>query len=164
MEVSIDEATNEPLEAVAQKISHHAKKSDEHLISAARLMCEARQRVEAGEAGDTTWSAWARAHIDVGGSRLRELQRIAEAENPEKEIERLRRLNEKRVRKHREKKASEKRALEGERQALIDWATKAPIEHVREALERAKSIRSGGPEPRLITASEAARAIPEVRT
>ena len=44
----IEVDTKEPLDIVAQKIEAHAKKSDEHVISAALLMREARRRVDAG--------------------------------------------------------------------------------------------------------------------
>ena len=40
----------------------------------------------------------------------------------------------KRVEEHREKKAAEKHELEEERQSLIAWAKKAPIEQVRRIL------------------------------
>ncbi len=58
------------------------------MIEAAKLVGEARKRVKAGEAGKVTWETWARENINLGDSRLRELQRIAKAEDPRKEIER----------------------------------------------------------------------------
>ena len=68
-----------PLEVVAREIKAHAKKSDEHVIAAAMLVAEARQRVDGGEAGDITWYAWAPENIKLSVSRLRDLQRIAAA-------------------------------------------------------------------------------------
>ncbi len=127
-----DAKTAEPLDVVARKIEQHAKKSDEHVIAAAMLMREARRRVEDGEAGDDIkWYAWALEKIKLSKSRLRDLQRIAAADDPAKELERQRKLMQKRVEKHREKKAAEKHELEEERQDLIAWAKKAPIERVR---------------------------------
>ena len=76
--------TAEPLDVVARKIEQHAKKSDEHVIAAAMLVAEARRRVEAGEAGDTMWYTWARENINLSLSRLRDLQRIAAADDPAK--------------------------------------------------------------------------------
>lgn len=125
----------EPLKTVASKIEAHAKKSDECVIAAAMLVAEARRRIEAGEAGDITWSAWARKNIKLSESRLYELQFIAEADDPAKELARQRELTQKRVEKHREKKAAKKRELEVERRDLIAWARKAPIEDVKQILE-----------------------------
>lgn len=136
----------EPLKVVARKIKEHAEKSDEYVISAAKLVAEARRRVEAGEAGDTTWYAWAPENIDLSLSRLRDLQRIAAADDPAKELERQRKLMQKRVEEHREKKAAEKRELEAERRELIAWAKKAPIEDVKQILrldEVRKALESG---------------------
>ena len=126
--------TAETLDVVARKIEEHAEKSDEHVIAAAVLVAEARRRVEAGEAGDTKWYTWARENIKLSPSRLYELQCIAEADDPKKELERMRKLTRERVKEHRERKAAEKRALEEERQKLIAWAKKAPIEQVRRIL------------------------------
>ena len=89
--------TKEPLDVVARQIEVHARKSDEHVISAAMLMREARRRVDAGEAGDITWYSWAPKNINLSLSRLRDFQRIAEAGDPAKELERQRKLTQKRV-------------------------------------------------------------------
>lgn len=127
----------EPLSVLADKIAQHAKKSEEHVIAAAMLIREARLRVDAGEAGESsTWYGWARKNIKLSMSRLRELHRIAEAEDPEKEIKRLRELTQKRVEKHREKKKAERKSLEEDRQKLIDWAKRASIEDVRQLLSK----------------------------
>ncbi len=132
----IEVDTKEPLDVVAQKIEAHAKKSDEHVISAALLMREARRRVDAGEAGDIKWCAWAPENIKLSLSRLRDLQRIAEADHPMKELERQRRLTQKRVEEHRAKKAAEAWRLDEERRDLIAWAKKALIEKVRRVLRQ----------------------------
>ena len=58
------------------------------MIEAAMLIREARKRVEAGEVGKADWETWARENIRLCDTRLRELQRIAKAEDPRKEIER----------------------------------------------------------------------------
>ncbi len=121
----------ESLEEVARKIEEHAEKSDDHVITAAKLMLEARRRVIKGEAGDTTWPKWAPDNIKLSFSRLRELESIARADNPREELERLRELTLARVKKHRAKKAAEKSSLESERKDLIAWAKTAPIEEVK---------------------------------
>ncbi len=69
--------TKQPLDTVARSIEQHAKQSDDQVIAAAMLVREARRRVEGGEVGNVTWSAWARENIDLSSSRLRELEGIA---------------------------------------------------------------------------------------
>lgn len=124
----------EPLNIVARKIKEHAKKSDEHMIAAAMLVREARRRIEAGEAGMITWYEWGLKYIKLSTSRLYELQSIAEADNPEAELERLRRQTRERVKQHRKKKAEAGRQSEQERRKLIAWAKKAPLDEVRRVL------------------------------
>ena len=124
----------EPLNIVARKIEEHAKKSDEHVIAAAMLVREARHRIEKGEAGPVTWFEWAPANIHLSKSRLYELQRIAEADNPEAELERLRRLMRERAKRCREKKAEAVHEIDEERRTLIAWAKNAPINEVRRVL------------------------------
>lgn len=135
MNEELKAVNKEPLSVVAGKIAQHAKKSDQHVIAAAMLIREARCRVDAGEAGDVTWYEWAPKSIALSMSRLRELQQIADADDPATEIERLRRLNQKRVEKHREKKAAERKSLDEDRKQLITWARTAPIADVRRMLD-----------------------------
>ena len=125
---------NEPLNVVAEKIAVHARKADDQVISAAMLLKEARQRVEAGEAGEITWYEWASKNIELSLSRLRELQRIASAEDPRRELERQRKLTQKRVETHRAKMAGGAPKLERERLELISWAKTAPLKRVRQLL------------------------------
>ena len=82
----------ETLETLAEKIARYATEADEKTIEAAKLVGEARKRVEAGEAGDTSWYSWGPKNIKLLLSRLRELQRIAAAQDPRKELKRLRRM------------------------------------------------------------------------
>jgi len=79
-----------PLETLAKEIAQHATQGDRQTIEAAMLMRAARSRIENGELGETTWYEWARKNIKLSETRLRELQRIAKAEDPQKELERLR--------------------------------------------------------------------------
>ncbi len=81
----------ETLGALAVKIALYATEADEKTIEAAKLVGEARKRVEAGEVGDTNWYSWAPKNIKLLLSRLRELQFIAAAGDPRKELKRLRR-------------------------------------------------------------------------
>ncbi len=135
----------ETLGTLAEKIARYATEADEKTIEAAKLIREARKRVEAGDAGDITWYSWAPKNINLSISRLRELQRIAEAEDPQKELERGRKKTRERVERHREKKKSaplrnggasvaEPAEMEDDRQRLIAWAREAPLNHVAETL------------------------------
>ena len=80
----------ETLEALAVKIAQYATEADEQTIEAAKLFREARKRVEAGEAGEVKWCEWGRKNIKLLITRLRELQLIAAAEDPRKQLNRLR--------------------------------------------------------------------------
>ncbi len=83
--------TKDTLEIVAKKIVAMAKKSDEYVISAAVLVRKVRQRVNSGEAGPgVKWGPWAAENIKLSTSRIRELQRIGDADDPEAELERIR--------------------------------------------------------------------------
>ena len=135
----------EPLETLAEKITQCATQADEHTITAALLIREARKRVEAGEAGETTWYEWARNNIKLSMSRVRELQRIGDAKDPQKELERIRKKTQERVERHREKKRSAPlrnggatvevtAEMEDDRKSLIDWAQSAAIGHVAAVL------------------------------
>ena len=128
----------EPLDVVARQIEAHAKKSDESLISAAMLVREARRRIDDGEAGGITWEDWAAKNINLSPSRLRELQRIAQAVDPAAELERQRGATRRRVAAHRAKKAAKNRELEPERRELIAWAKTVNREKVRQVLHQVK--------------------------
>ncbi len=80
----------ETLETLTVKIVQYATEADDKTIEAAKLIREARKRVEAGEAGEVKWYTWARENIKLSTSRLRELQLIAAAEDPRKQLNRLR--------------------------------------------------------------------------
>jgi len=144
----------ETLEALAVKIALYANEADEKTLEAAKMIREARERVEAGEAGKADWETWARENIKLCDSRLRELQRIAEAEDPRKELKRQRKLTQVRVANHRKKKKSaalrnagasvtETAELGEDRQSLIEWARSAPLNHVTEVLSYARQVDSG---------------------
>lgn len=98
----------ESLEALVERIVQYADEADERILEAARLICVARERVETEMAGEITWTDWARENIKLSESRRRDLQRVADAEDPKKELGRLREMTRKRVENHRQKKKATK--------------------------------------------------------
>ena len=143
----------ETLEILAEKITRYANEADEKTLEAAKLIREARKRVDAGDAGNADWETWARENIKLGDSRLRQLQRIANAKDPQKELERQQKMTRERVERHREKKKSaalrnagasltETAELEEDRQRLIAWAREAPIDRVTEVLSYTRQVDS----------------------
>ena len=75
-----------PLETIAHEINirlQRAAQADDHRISAGKLLIEARERVEAGEAGDITWSDWVKQHIDRSPGDVRKVMALARAGDPE---------------------------------------------------------------------------------
>lgn len=140
-----DSPNLEPLEALAEQIVRCANEADERTLEAARLVRDARQRIERGEAGEVTWYEWARQHINLSESRLRELQRIGAAPDPAAELKRLREMARKRAETHREKQQAaplrnggavvkECAEPEPDRARLITWAQAAPLPRVAEVL------------------------------
>ena len=130
------EAAKESLDTVARRIEQNANQSADLVITAGNLILEARRRVKDGEAGEISWSAWARDNIDLSDSRLRELQRIAAADDPEKAVKRQRAATQKRVAAHRANNATKTQSLDQERHDLIAWVKKAPIDQVRQVLNQ----------------------------
>ena len=161
-----------PLKEVAEQIVVHANKSDEHVIEAALLVRQARERVDAGEAGDVTWYEWAPRNIGLKKSRLRELQSIAAADDPARELERLRAQNAARQARHREQSGEPAplrndafgfhvvripKDLEAGHDELIKdlvaWACEAPVEDLRRAFDRLRRDGDQKEPPRLVAAA-----------
>src|ERR1700740_2625511 len=68
-----------PLETIAAEINVRLAKEakgDDHRIAAGKLLVEAQQRVEAGEAGDITWSDWVKQHIDRSPGDVRKVMAL----------------------------------------------------------------------------------------
>lgn len=140
-----DNAEDKTLDQIARDIEHHAVSADDHIIKAALLMREARRRVDEGEAGETTWYTWAPKNIKLCPSRLRDLQRIAEADDPKKELERQRELTRVRAAKRRAKIAGQAWKNDKERVELIDWVKDAPEQQVSTLLNQARRLRDDMP-------------------
>lgn len=82
--------TRDPLPVVALAIKHGLKKSDESRVTAALRLAEAKQRVEAGEAGElnnddhrTPWEVWLDTNeIFLSEREMRFLLAVAAFPNP----------------------------------------------------------------------------------
>ena len=94
---------------------------------------ELRCRIRAGEAGDVKWYVWAGENIKLSNSRLHELLSIAEADDPEAEVERQRKMNSRRQEKYRARQGRLS-DLAPECREIIKWAKKAPVSEAREIL------------------------------
>lgn len=143
----------ETLKTLADQINKCVEAADVQIVEAAKLIRTARDHFDKDKKGQTTWEHWAREHIKLSESRLRELLRIANADDPQGELDRLRGLNKARQARHR-RKNNKKTAplrngvesegisvnLEDERHYLLDWTRSAPIEHVARVLAYAKQL------------------------
>jgi len=140
----------ESLETIAEQIVEHANKADDHVIEAAMLIRKARKRIEAGEAGQTTWSEWAAEHLNLGESRRRELQRIADADDPKAELERIRAGNRERAAKHR---AKQKEQSTGSGSQDRRYVTSVENER-RDSVSERKTPSEAKPQPELYPEKE----------
>lgn len=149
--------TNEPLEALASKIEACVTSSDEKTLEAAKLIGEARQRVEGGEAGEISWAAWSSEHIGLSASRIKELCQIAGADDPAAKLREIREGTRNRVAKYRGKKQQLRNGpgseaaegiesapitMEPERLRLTTWVSTAPMDHVERVLKFALTLNS----------------------
>ena len=74
-----------PLDDIAAEINvrlQRAAQADDHRIAAGKLLIDAQKRVEAGEAGDITWSDWVKQHIDRSAGDVRKVMALARAGDP----------------------------------------------------------------------------------
>jgi hypothetical protein len=149
--------TNTPneisIETLAQEIAVRAKRADDYVVSAALLFREVRARIEQGELGvGVKWMGWMRKNIKLSESRLFELMLVAEAEDPHKELERIRRLNRERQKAFREKAKAKKVKIEGitfdsDRAEVIRWASEAPMKDVHEVLAHIATLKDRSKRP-----------------
>ena len=70
------------LDVVAGKIKAFLQRADNQRITAAKLLAEARERVEAGEAGDIRWEIWCRKHIERSPRDVRRLLALLRSDDP----------------------------------------------------------------------------------
>jgi hypothetical protein len=127
----IDLISADPLSVVIKEIEMNGEKATSNLLAAGLRMRELRARVEGGEVGKgIKWFEWVLQHVHLKRSRLRDIKRVAEAEDPEGMAERMLKMNHDRVNKYRERKARAALMLEPERKALIAWAKTASLARV----------------------------------
>ena len=119
------------LQDLARQIESHANKADERTLAAALLVRQARARIEAGEAGiGVKWFEWALKNIQLSKSRLSELQSIAQADNPQAEMERRRQMTNDRQKRKRERDVQAARMQEPVRKQMSAWLKDAPCEMI----------------------------------
>ncbi len=112
-----------PLEDLAQRITEHSENSDHSMLEAARLLAEARRRVDAGEIPGATWKDWTEEYLSLSSSRIKELLIIGQADDPAAALARQRAVTRSRVKSHRAQKA----ALDSEREpGAVDSDTQEP--------------------------------------
>jgi len=73
------------LDHLAREINvrlQRAAQADDHRIAAGRLLIDAQKRVEAGEAGDITWSDWVKQYIERSPGDVRKVMSLARADDP----------------------------------------------------------------------------------
>ena len=90
----------EPLDVVAGKIKQALKKSDNYVLTAGKLLLEAKERVQSGEAGKITWKSW--IDKNLGCSYRHSNRLIGYAKDPQK-IEAHREHTRRDIAKRREK-------------------------------------------------------------
>jgi hypothetical protein len=124
----INESVN-ALDTEQRRVESVAGEYYDKVLHAAQLVREARAQVQAA---GLTWVAWAKANLNIGRSRLHELEAIANSENPREAVEKRRTATLKRVQASR---ATAKNGLaEPERRRLLDWVKKAELEDIRQIL------------------------------
>jgi hypothetical protein len=93
----------DPLDVVAGKIRALLQKSEDQRLTAARLLAEARGRVDAGEAGEIGWQAWCKEHVQRSQRDVRRLLTLAAAPDPAEALEAERKATREQVSRQREK-------------------------------------------------------------
>jgi hypothetical protein len=129
------ETLPEPVRRLVATIEASAEKSDERTIKIAMALRELRRRVERGEVGKVRWYIWVDENVRLQKSRIGDLLRIAEAENPRTEAAHLRELNARRQVRFRAKE-KKKRMVELPRECrdIIDWARTATVDDAKAVL------------------------------
>jgi hypothetical protein len=130
-----------PLQELIQRIEANVNGADAQILAAALLYREARRRVEAGEEGaGVKWMEWAVKNIKLKSSRLYELEKIADSDDPAAELDVVRASNRERQKRYREKATARENTSDPERVKLSKWAKDAPIDQVRSILTHVQRL------------------------
>jgi hypothetical protein len=81
-----------PLSLLAREIEVCMRKSDDYRITAGMKLLEVQQRVQAGEAGVITWSAWIKANLNRSTRDVQKCIALARSANPQAALERERQV------------------------------------------------------------------------
>ena len=76
-----------PLATLAREITTCLETSDHCRITAGRKLLEAQQRVQSGEAGSITWTAWVKANIKRSMRDVQKVMALARSDRPEDALE-----------------------------------------------------------------------------
>ncbi len=106
-------------------------------VAAAVLLKQAQDRIERGEGDGITWDEWLKANVKLKKTRVRDLLKIAEADDKAKAVLNLREKTRKRTADCRANKCKDPA-----REALVKWVRDAPLATVKEALRRCKDLRA----------------------
>jgi hypothetical protein len=110
-----------PLDQLATEIREKLVISNDALISAGRLLLQARQRVEAGEAGDPDFPAWVAANVQKDMREVNRLIRMVEDRSDEEALAAA-------DRRRQQKRDHERRKREAAKAAVVHGPPSPPSE------------------------------------
>ena len=124
------------------EITRKSDNADDQTIHSAMMLRQLRLRVQRGELGpNVNWYEYALHAVKLRRSRLKELDRIANAKDPRHELDRLRHLAVERAKNHKAKSAKDETLTEKQmRDKVARFAKKGPVEQVRELARLAEPM------------------------